>query len=99
MNEKLKFEDREWNYFLNEGDLVCFAEDIPQGYNVVIGWDFTKEIDLNEYKNKIGVVKKCWSDLHAFGRGSSYLCEVDFDGKIISHFTQLFLRQNETHNK
>ena len=97
--KKLKFKDREWNYFLNEGDLVSFAKDIPKNHKVINGDNFLEEINLKEYENKIGIVKKCRESLHAFGRGSSYVCDVDFEGKIISNFTQFFLKQKLINEK
>jgi len=42
----------------------------------------------------VGIVKNCWSDLESFARGSVYMVEVDFDGKIVTNFAQLFLKQN-----
>lgn len=82
--ENSSFENREWNYHFNEDDLVVFANDIP------IPIDET----YKEYKNRVGVVRKCWEDIHTFANGSIYMVNVDFNGKIITNFAQLFLKQN-----
>lgn len=90
------FEKREYNYYLEEGDLVMFANDIPLNYEIINTHNdsFFEKIKLDEYKNKVGVVKRCWEDLHTFANGSIYMVEIDFNGKIITNFAQLFLKFN-----
>lgn len=89
-----KFEQREWNYYFEEGDLVIFADDIPLNHEIINTHkdSFYEKINLDDYKNKIGKVVRCWSDLHTFANGTVYMAEVDFDGKIITNFAQLFLK-------
>lgn len=90
-----KFDEREWNYSFEEGDLVMFADDIPLKHEIINTHkdSFYEQINLDDYKNKIGKVVRCWSDLHTFASGTVYMVEVDFDGKIITNFAQLFLKQ------
>ena len=91
-----KFEQREWNYYFEEGDLVMFANDIPLNHEIINTHkdSFYEKINLDDYNNKIGKVVRCWSDLHTFAYGSVYMVEVNFDGKIITNFAQLFLKQS-----
>ncbi len=94
-NFPTKFEEREWNYYFEEGDLVMFADDIPLKHEIINTHkdSFYEKINLDDYKNKVGKVVRCWSDLHAFANGTVYMVEVNFDGKIITNFAQLFLKQ------
>jgi hypothetical protein len=91
---KTPMEEREWNYSFGEGEEVMFAPDLPDSY-------FESDGDFNvyhlkqfkDYRGKKGIVTKCWSDLHAFGRGSSYMCEVKFEDLIQQTFmTQFFVK-------
>jgi len=88
-----KFQQREWNYFFEEGDLVVFADDIPANYEIINTHkdSFYEKINLDDY-NKVGRVIRCWRDLHSFASGTVYMVDVDFDGKIITNFAQLFLK-------
>lgn len=96
---KTPMEEREWNYFFDEGDEVMFAPDLPDSYfDSVGGFSQDTFLDLRPFKGnrgKKGVVTKCWSDLHAFGRGSSYMCEVKFDGLSHSTMCQFFVKYEE----
>lgn len=52
---------------------------------VMLDLSVMNDVELLLYKdvvNKKGIVKKCWSDLHAFGMGSSYMHNVEFDGVL-----------------
>ena len=91
-------EEREWNYSFTEGDEVMFAPDLPDSYFDSVG-EFLENtfLDLRpfkDYRGKKGIVTKCWSDLHAFGRGSSYMCEVKFDKLTHSTMCQFFVKYN-----
>jgi hypothetical protein len=93
---KTPMEEREWNYSFTEGDEVMFAPDLPDNYFDSVG-DFLVDtfLDLRpfkDYRGKKGIVTKCWSDLHAFGRGSSYMCEVKFDKLTHSTMCQFFVK-------
>jgi len=87
-----------WNYFFNEGDEVKFdpimfelstAEQFH--FQLMNGGD---EILLSKLKDKKGIIKKCWSDLHAYSRGSSYSCNVMFDDNLISGMAAWFIPFN-----
>ena len=93
---KTPMEEREWNYSFGEGEEVMFAPDLPDSYFESVG-EFLDNtfLDLRpfkDYRGKKGIVTKCWSDLHAFGRGSSYMCEVKFDGLVHSTMCQFFVK-------
>jgi len=95
---KTPMEEREWNYSFSEGDEVMFAPDLPDSYFDSVG-EFLEDtfLDLRpfkDYRGKKGIVTKCWSDLHAFGRGSSYMCEVKFDKLTHSTMCQFFVKYN-----
>ena len=96
---KTPMEEREWNYSFDEGEEVMFAPDLPDSYFESVG-DYLDNtfLDLRpfkDYRGKKGIVTKCWSDLHAFGRGSSYMCEVKFDGLVHSTMCQFFVKYEE----
>ena len=40
---------------------------------------------------KSGIVKRCYSDLRAFGRGYSYQVDVDFDGDLCKGLPAYYL--------
>jgi len=93
---KTPMEEREWNYSFDEGDEVMFAPDLPDSYFESDGdFHYPGLGKFKDYRGKKGVVTKCWSDLHAFGRGSSYMCEVKFDGLSHSTMCQFFVKYEE----
>lgn len=97
---KTPMEEREWNYSFGEGEEVMFAPDLPDCQFDSVG-EFLENtfLDLRQFKDyrgRKGIVTKCWSDLHAFGRGSSYMCEVNFDGLIQSFMCQFLVKYEET---
>jgi hypothetical protein len=96
-NPKTPMEEREWNYYFNGGDEVMYAQDLSDSFfesgEEIFYPNFSK---FKDYRGKKGVVKKCWSDLHAFGKGSSYMCEVHFDGLVHSTLCQYFVKYEET---
>jgi hypothetical protein len=101
-NLKTPMEEREWNYSFTEGDEVMFAPDLPDSYFESVG-EFLEDtfLDLRkfkDYRGQKGVVKKCWSDLHAFGRGSSYMCEVHFDGLVHSTMCQFYVKYEKSND-
>ena len=93
---KTPMEEREWNYYFTEGEEVMFAPDLPDSYFDSVG-EFLEDtfLDLRpfkDYRGMKGVITKCWSDLHAFGRGSSYMCEVKFIVATHSTMCQFFVK-------
>lgn len=77
-----------WDYSFEMNDKVIMNSDLRNFYDLV-----SRQLVLVDIlKGKFGVVKKCWSDLHAFGFGSMYFCTVDFDGIIINAFAGAFVK-------
>jgi hypothetical protein len=87
------FELRFFNHFLEKGELVKLADDIPGGFEHGLrekdNWQ--KKIDLSILKNKVGVVKSCDSDLSSWSHGNSYTAEVQFDELLVSGISAYFL--------
>lgn len=79
---------REWNYYFSEGERVKI---IPEMYKNSAHSDPTSYHYIDsDLVNKVGVVKKCWSDLHSFAHGSSYVCDVEYDTKTITLVAMFF---------
>jgi hypothetical protein len=68
-----------WNFNHQVGDIVKFADGAFENYNKLWCYNALKP----ELKNKNGVVTKCYCEIHAFSRGSIWVCSVDFDGEIV----------------
>lgn len=47
--------------------------------------------NIRQHIGKSGIVKRCYSDLHAFGRGYSYQVDVDFDGDLCKGLPAYYL--------
>ena len=47
--------------------------------------------NVRQHIGKSGIVKRCYSDLHAFGRGYSYQVDVDFDGDLCKGLPAYYL--------
>jgi len=47
--------------------------------------------NIMQHIGKSGIVKRCYSDLHAFGRGYSYQVDVDFDGDLCKGLPAYYL--------
>ena len=60
---------------------------------IVIGDDgpFSLIPNIRQHIGKSGIVKRCYSDLHAFGRGYSYQVDVDFDGDLCKGLPAYYL--------
>jgi hypothetical protein len=79
-------DEREWNYYFDEGaevkiDDVNFDFLKPE----TDFFDSTTHFKIQSHLGKKGIVKKVSTDLHAFGRGSSYNMDVEFDGVLVEH--------------
>lgn len=84
-DERKLIDDRLFNYYFIEG-----TEVILDDKNITI-----KDSDFNPYKleqyiGKKGVVTRCASDMHAFGQGSSYVLDVDFDGEKLENIVAFY---------
>jgi len=92
----MSFESRFFNHYFGDGELVKLANDIDPEFVFGLENTATKEkIDLGIIKEKIGVVKKCYSDLHSFAQGSSYSVIVDFDFVCVEGTAAYFLSLTE----
>ena len=70
--------EREFNYFFDEGTEVTINGDEISKVEFHL-------VELDEYVGKKGVVKKLYSDFHAFGRGKLYIMDIDFDGTLVEN--------------
>lgn len=79
-------DERAFNYYFAEESIVELDE-------IVIGDDgpFSLIPNIRQHIGKSGIVKRCYSDLHAFGRGYSYQVDVDFDGDLCKGLPAYYL--------
>ena len=79
-------DERSFNYYFAEESIVELDE-------IVIGDDgpFSFIPNISQHIGKSGVVKRCYSDLHVFGRGYSYQVDVDFDGDLCKGLPAYYL--------
>lgn len=82
--EKL-IDERSFNYGFEVGESVILdSENITIKDN-----DFTPKRE--KFIGKVGIVKKCYSDLHAFGRGDSYMIDVQFEDELVKDVAAFYL--------
>ena len=89
VEKKTAFEIREWNYSFDQGMVVKFADDLPEGTKVYEGPGYY--LDPKDFGGKIGIVIECWSDLHSFASGTYYYCKVNFGSIIVTAPAQYFV--------
>ena len=79
-------DERSFNYYFAEESIVELDER-------VIGDDgpFSFIPNARQHIGKSGIVKRCYSDLRAFGRGYSYQVDVDFDGDLCKGLPAYYL--------
>ena len=79
-------DERAFNYYFAEESIVELDE-------IVIGDDgpFSLIPNIRQHIGKSGIVKRCYSDLHAFGRGYPYQVDVDFDGDLCKGLPAYYL--------
>ena len=80
-------DERMFNYGFSINSIVELDE-------IVVKTDsetFSLIPNIRQHIGKSGVVKKCYSDLHAFGRGYSYQVDVDFDGDLCKGLPAYYL--------
>ena len=77
--EERTIDDREFNYYFSEGTVVELDERMLPSDDGPLS--FTPNI--RQHIGKKGVVKKYYSDMHAFGRGDSYSMDVEFGGELV----------------
>ena len=80
-------DERMFNYGFNINSIVELDE-------IVVKTDsetFSLIPNIRQHIGKSGIVKRCYSDLHAFGRGYSYQVDVDFDGDLCKGLPAYYL--------
>ena len=80
-------DERMFNYGFSTDSIVELDE-------IVVKTDsetFSLIPNVRQHIGKSGIVKRCYSDLHAFGRGNSYQVDVDFDGDLCKGLPAYYL--------
>ena len=80
-------DERMFNYGFSINSIVELDE-------IVVKTDsetFSLIPNIRQHIGKSGIVKRCYSDLHAFGRGYSYQVDVDFDGDLCKGLPAYYL--------
>lgn len=80
-------DERMFNYGFSINSIVELDE-------IVVKTDsetFSLIPNVRQHIGKSGIVKSCYSDLHAFGRGYSYQVDVDFDGDLCKGLPAYYL--------
>jgi hypothetical protein len=80
-------DERMFNYGFSTDSIVELDE-------IVVKTDsetFSLIPNVRQHIGKSGIVKRCYSDLHAFGRGCSYQVDVDFDGDLCKGLPAYYL--------
>ena len=73
-----KIEKREWNYYFKEGTEVTLDKTMfPEKKE-----DFDFTYNLKRFAGVRGIVVQVSYDMHAFGQGTSYNMDIDFNGDI-----------------
>jgi hypothetical protein len=70
-------DERMFEYYFGEGSIVELDERV-----LPASAPFPFIPNVRQHIGKRGIVKKYYSDLHAFGRGYSYQMDVSFDGEL-----------------
>jgi hypothetical protein len=79
-------EQRDFNYYFKEGTDVTIDGKIP----LPDGNSFYP-VDLNSFVGKRGRVKRVNRGLHAFGQGTSYTMDIDFNGEVVRDVSGLYV--------
>lgn len=87
---------REWNYYFLEGERVKIIPEMYESSNLSDPTSYSY-ID-SDLVNKVGVVKRCWCELHSWAYGSSYLCDVEYDSKTITLLSMFFYTSKKFYN-
>lgn len=69
---------RAFNYYFKVGDEVQVDE------NIILNESTTCNL-VKDHIGKKGIVRECHTDLHAYGRGTSYSIDVEFDGVLVKN--------------
>lgn len=77
-SQNSKIAKREWNYYFKAGTEVTLDKTMfPEKED---SFDFT--YNLKRFAGVSGIVVQVSYDLHAFGQGTSYNMDIDFNGEI-----------------
>tara|TARA_Y100000389_G_scaffold191318_1_gene217282 strand:+ start:7837 stop:8340 length:504 start_codon:yes stop_codon:yes gene_type:complete len=78
LSQAAKLAKREWNYYFKAGTEVTLDKTMfPEKEDSL---DFT--YNLKRFSGVKGIVVQVSYDLHAFGQGTSYNMDIDFNGEI-----------------
>lgn len=78
----------QFNIYFGEGEQVKFN---PKAGDFNVGFlNTARLIKQKDFKDKVGTIVECYSDVHSFAHGTSYSCKVDFDGEIIDTMCAAF---------
>jgi len=80
-------DERMFNYYFNVDSIVELDERVI----IADSEKFSLIPSIKQHIGKSGIVKRCYSDLHAFGRGYSYQVDVDFDGDLCKGLPAYYL--------
>ena len=94
-------DERSFNYYFAEESIVELDERVIGNdgtfsfisKNVRQPFTFPK-LEFS-YIGKSGIVKRCYSNLHTFGRGYLYQVDVDFDGDLCKGLPAYYLVENQ----
>lgn len=77
-SQAAKLAKREWNYYFKAGTKVTLDKTMfPEKEE-----DFDFTYNLKRFSGVKGIVVQVSYDLHAFGQGTSYNMDIDFNGEI-----------------
>jgi hypothetical protein len=77
-SQAAKLAKREWNYYFKAGTKVTLDKTMfPEKKD-----DFDVTYNLKRFSGVKGIVVQVSYDLHAFGQGTSYNMDIDFNGEI-----------------
>jgi len=79
-------DERSFNYYFTEESIVELDERVIRDDG-----PFSFIPNVRQHIGKSGIVNRCYSDLHAFGRGYSYHVDVDFDGDLCKGLPAYYL--------
>lgn len=86
-----KIAKREWNYYFKDGTEVTLDKTMfPEKGDV---FDFT--YNLKRFAGVRGIVVRVSYDLHAFGQGTSYNMDIDFNGEIARNVWAPYVIEHE----
>lgn len=86
VKEEAQVDYYRWNFNHKVGDIVMFVDGAFDEYNSKFMYYTLKP----ELKTKQGIVTDVYSPVSAWSNGASWVCKVDFDGKLIETLCGFF---------